>query len=79
MYLFEKIDLEWAALRTEEIISGVMALHESTVGCAPFAIMPVSAEESTGMDSLLAEIDKLLQVDDSGTDVSSTSGTKNAK
>jgi GTPase involved in cell partitioning and DNA repair len=77
--VLNKIDLEWAALRTEEIISGVMALHESTVGCAPFAIMPVSAEESTGMDSLLAEIDKLLQVDDSGTDVSSTSGTKNAK
>ena len=39
------MDLEWAAMRTEEIQAGVEALDPDVVGNPPIAVLPVSATE----------------------------------
>lgn len=59
-----KMDLEWAALRTEEITAGVEALGEDVVGEPPVAILPVSATEGVGMDALLVQLGKLMHEED---------------
>lgn len=59
-----KMDLEWAALRTEEIKAGVEAMDPERVGDAPVAVCAVSATEGIGMDALLIELGKLMEEGD---------------
>jgi GTPase involved in cell partitioning and DNA repair len=59
-----KMDLEWAALRTEELTSAVGALDEADVGAPPAAVLPVSAMEGIGMDALLSELGDIMQEED---------------
>lgn len=59
-----KMDLEWAALRTEEIRAGVEALDAEAVGIAPVKVLPVSATEGIGMDALLTELGRLMNDED---------------
>lgn len=59
-----KMDLEWAALRTEEIRAGVEALDAEAVGIAPVTVLPVSATEGIGMDALLTELGRLMNDED---------------
>jgi GTPase involved in cell partitioning and DNA repair len=59
-----KMDLEWAALRTEELTSAVRTLDAADVGEPPVAVLPVSAVEGIGMDALMAELGKLMREED---------------
>ena len=59
-----KMDLEWAALRTEELREGVAALDEARVGAAPIAVVPVSAARGDGVDALVRELGKLMRDED---------------
>ena len=59
-----KMDLEWAALRTEELTSAVGALDEADVGVPPAAVLPVSAVEGIGMDALLSELGDIMREED---------------
>ena len=59
-----KMDLEWAALRTEELREGVAALDEARVGAAPIAVVPVSAARGDGVDALVRELGKLMREED---------------
>tara|TARA_B110000977_G_C11091236_1_gene496970 strand:+ start:3500 stop:4984 length:1485 start_codon:yes stop_codon:yes gene_type:complete len=59
-----KMDLEWAALRTEELVGEIKKLDSETVGDAPIAVLPVSAMEGIGMDALLTELGSLMEEED---------------
>ena len=59
-----KMDLEWAALRTEELKNGVEALNEERVGSKPIAVLPVSATEGIGMDALAEALGELMREED---------------
>ena len=59
-----KMDLEWAALRTEELKNGVEALDEERVGSKPIAVLPVSATEGIGMDALAEALGELMREED---------------
>ena len=61
--VLNKMDLQWAALRTEDIRAGVEALNGNIVGCAPIAIVPVSAKDGSGLVGLFAAIDRLMQLE----------------
>ena len=60
-----KMDIEWAALRTEELKQGVEALDAAVVGDAPVAVLPVSATEGIGMDELMDHLGRLMNEEDS--------------
>jgi GTPase involved in cell partitioning and DNA repair len=59
-----KMDLEWAALRTEELTSAIKNLKAEDIGEPPVAVLPVSAAEGIGMDALLVELGKLMEEQD---------------
>ena len=59
-----KMDVEWAALRTEELTQGVEALDPDRVGDAPVAVLPVSATEGIGMDVLMDHLGRLMNEED---------------
>ena len=63
--VLNKTDLEWAALRTEELTEAIRALDEETIGTAPVAILPISAKEGTGVEKFMEELAKLMKEEDS--------------
>jgi Obg family GTPase CgtA len=62
--VLNKTDLEWAALRTDEITQGIKALDEETIGDQPVAILPISAKEGTGVPEFMSTLDKLMKEED---------------
>jgi len=62
--VLNKTDLEWAALRTDEITQGIKALAEETIGDQPVAILPISAKEGTGVPEFMSTLDKLMKEED---------------
>jgi|TARA_B110000971_G_scaffold42578_2_gene41911 GTPase involved in cell partitioning and DNA repair len=59
-----KMDLEWASLRTAELVEAISKLDPVDVGDPPVAVLPVSAVAGTGMDALLVELGKLMEDED---------------
>jgi len=62
--VLNKTDLEWAALRTEEITEGIKALDEDVIGDQPVAILPISAKEGTGVPEFIDALEKLMKEED---------------
>jgi GTPase involved in cell partitioning and DNA repair len=62
--VLNKTDLEWAALRTEEITKGIKALDEAVIGDQPVTILPISAKEGTGVPEFIDALEKLMKEED---------------
>ena len=62
--VLNKMDLEWAALRTEELTDAIKALDEDTIGKQPVSILPISAKEGTGVPEFMKALETLMQDED---------------
>ena len=62
--VLNKMDIEWAALRTEELMQGVEALDEDMIGVPPVAVLPISAKEGTGVPEFMEALEQLMKEED---------------
>lgn len=62
--VLNKMDIEWAALRTDELMQGVEALDEDMIGVPPVAVLPISAKEGTGVPEFMEALEQLMKEED---------------